>query len=108
MPHSNHIYIAGQCGATENCRHLQPSDHHHVLLPEVRHRREDCARHVQVPDGEAVKEAGGGEALEKAKVVEHLNMQLMTVDSSVEMKYMDILQEDDEEKRKELEDGVIM
>ena len=55
---------------------------------------------------EAVKEAGGGEALEKAKVVEHLNMQLMTVDSSVEMKYMDILQEDDEEKRKELEDGV--
>ena len=57
---------------------------------------------------EAVKEAGGGEALEKAKVVEHLNMQLMTVDSSVEMKYMDILQEDDEDKRKELEDGVIM
>ena len=57
---------------------------------------------------EAVKEAGGGEALERAKVVEHLNMQLMTVDSSVEMKYMDILQEDDEDKRKELEDGVIM
>ena len=54
---------------------------------------------------EAVKEAGGGEALEKAKVVEHLNMQLMTVDSSVEMKYMDILQEDDEDKRKELEKG---
>ena len=35
-------------------------------------------------------------------------MQLMTVDSSVEMKYMDILQEDDEDKRKELEDGVII
>ena len=46
--------------------------------------------------------------MEKAKVVEHLNMQLMTVDSSVEMKYMDILQEDDEDKRKELEDGVII
>ena len=30
----------------------------------------------------------------------------MTVDSAVEIKYMDILQEDDEEKRKELEDGV--
>ena len=57
---------------------------------------------------DAVKEAGGGEALEKAKVVEHLNMQLMTVDSSVEMKYMDILQEDDEDKRKELEDRVII
>ena len=57
---------------------------------------------------EAVKEAGGGEALERAKVVEHLNMQLMTVDSSVEMKYMDILQEDDEDKRKELEDRVII
>ena len=33
-------------------------------------------------------------------------MQLMSVDSAVEVKYMDILQEDDEEKRKELEDGV--
>ena len=30
----------------------------------------------------------------------------MSVDSAVEVKYMDILQEDDEEKRKELEDGV--
>ena len=53
-----------------------------------------------------MKEAGGGEALETGKVLEHLNMQLMTVDSAVEIKYMDILQEDDEEKRKELEDGV--
>ena len=54
-----------------------------------------------------VKEAGGGEeALDGAKVLEHLNMQLMSVDSAVEVKYMDILQEDDEEKRKELEDGV--
>ena len=33
-------------------------------------------------------------------------MQLMSVDGAVEMKYMDILQEDDEEKRKTLEDGV--
>merc|ERR1712136_702232 len=53
------------------------------------------------------KEAGGGEeALDAAKVLEHLNMQLMSVDSAVEVKYMDILQEDDEEKRKELEDGL--
>ena len=53
-----------------------------------------------------MKEAGGGEAVETGKVLEHLNMQLMSVDSAVEMKYMDILQEDDEDKRKELEDGV--
>jgi hypothetical protein len=33
-------------------------------------------------------------------------MQLMSVDSAVEMKYMDILQEDDEEKRKTAEEGV--
>ena len=44
--------------------------------------------------------------MDTAKVLEHLNMQLMSVDSAVEVKYMDILQEDDEEKRKELEDGV--
>ena len=44
--------------------------------------------------------------MDGAKVLEHLNMQLMSVDSAVEVKYMDILQEDDEEKRKELEDGV--
>ena len=55
---------------------------------------------------EQVTEAGGGEALETGKVLEHLNMQLMSVDSAVEIKYMDILQEDDEEKRKVLEDGV--
>lgn len=58
-------------------------------------------------DTDKVKEAGGGEeALDGAKVLEHLNMQLMSVDSAVEVKYMDILQEDDEEKRKELEDGL--
>jgi len=57
-------------------------------------------------DPEKVKEAGGGEAVETGKVLEHLNMQLMSVDSAVEMKYMDILQEDDEDKRKELEDGL--
>merc|ERR1712066_1203242 len=57
-------------------------------------------------DPEKVKEVGGGEALETGKVLEHLNMQLMSVDSAVEVKYMDILQEDDEEKRKELEDGL--
>merc|ERR1712241_277664 len=58
-------------------------------------------------DTDKVKEAGGGEeALDTAKVLEHLNMQLMSVDSAVEVKYMDILQEDDEEKRKELEDGL--
>ena len=50
-----------------------------------------------------MKEAGGGDG---AMVLNHLNMQLMTVDSSVEMKYMEILQEDDEEKRKEREDEV--
>ena len=44
--------------------------------------------------------------MDAAKVLEHLNMQLMSVDSAVEVKYMDILQEDDEEKRKELEDAV--
>ena len=61
-----------------------------------------CILHI-----DKVKEAGGGEeALDGAKVLEHLNMQLMSVDSAVEVKYMDILQEDDEEKRKELEDGV--
>jgi hypothetical protein len=50
---------------------------------------------------DVVKEAGGGDG---AMVLNHLNMQLMTVDSSLEMKYMEILQEDDEEKRKERED----
>ena len=44
--------------------------------------------------------------MDAAKVLEHLNMQLMSVDSAVEVKYMDILQEDDEEIRKELEDAV--
>jgi hypothetical protein len=57
-------------------------------------------------DPEKVKEAGGGEAVETGKVLEHLNMQLMSVDSAVEMKYMDILQEDDEEKRKTAEEGL--
>ena len=41
-----------------------------------------------------------------AKVLEHLNMQLMRVDNAVELKYMEILQEDDEEKRKAKEDEV--
>ena len=46
---------------------------------------------------------GGGDV---AKVLQDLNMQLMSVDSSVELKYMEILQEDDEEKRKGKEDEV--
>ena len=52
---------------------------------------------------DVVKEMGAGDS---AKVLETLNMQLMRVDSAVEMKYMEILQEDDEEKRKDREDEV--
>ena len=33
-------------------------------------------------------------------------MQLMSVDNAVELKYMEIIQEDDEEKRKSKEDQV--
>lgn len=52
-------------------------------------------------DPDVVKEMGAGDG---GKVLEHLNMQLMSVDNAVEMKYMEILQEDDEEKRKAKED----